>query len=95
MTQVLLVLIKKQPPDGRKLLVIGTSSAGEPAVPEATPSPGRMPACNDQRAAAIPSCHGTLLQLVAAAWEIQLLLQPDAPGTTPSKMVCMEVATAS
>jgi vesicle-fusing ATPase len=27
--QVLLVLVKKQPPMGRRLLVIGTSSAGE------------------------------------------------------------------
>jgi hypothetical protein len=68
MTQVLLVLIKKQPPDGRKLLVIGTSSAGEPAAPEAPPSPCMMPGCNDQRAAVIPSCRRTPLQLVAAAW---------------------------
>lgn len=27
--QALLVLIKRQPPDGRKLLVVGTSSRGE------------------------------------------------------------------
>jgi hypothetical protein len=31
--QVLLVLVKKQPPAGRKLLIIGTSSAGEVLEP--------------------------------------------------------------
>jgi vesicle-fusing ATPase len=32
-SQVLLVLVKKQPPAGRKLLIIGTSSAGEVLEP--------------------------------------------------------------